>query len=77
MQELSLIENWHRVNLESLETEKFLWNLWEKGSGEGRYSSYVNMAKRLGLSKNTLQHILGAHVVREELGISAQSGAPS
>ncbi len=77
MQELSLIENWHRVNLESLETEKFLWNLWEKGSGEGRYSSYKDMGKKLGLSISTLQNILKAHADRCELGLETAMATPS
>ena len=32
--ELSLAENWHRLDLESAETEKFVYQLWRDGSKE-------------------------------------------
>lgn len=70
MQELSLIENWHRVNLESIEAEKFLWKLWKDGSGSGRYKSYADMAKKVGMKEGTLSIILRSHQDRLALQIS-------
>lgn len=65
MQELSLIENWHRVNLESLETENFLWKLWEIGHSSKRYGSYNDMSRKLGMSAAVLGKILKAHEDRK------------
>ena len=66
--ELSLIENWHRLALEPREAERFIADLYEDGIKSGRYKSIGDMARKTGISPQTLKEILLAHKEREELG---------
>lgn len=66
--ELSLIENWHRVNLESQEAEKFIYDLWRDGQRTGRYKSISDMARKLGINERVLRMIIQAHEDRKSLG---------
>jgi len=65
--ELSLIENWHRQNLNSVETERFIYKLWENGKKTGRYKSISDMAKKLGIPAVTLRAIIHAYEDRQKL----------
>ncbi len=67
------------MNLESLETEKFLWNLWIKGGpyGEEKYKTKSDMARTLGVSVYTLSNILKGHEDRDELNILSMDNPPS
>lgn len=67
--ELSLIENWHRLALKSVEAEKFLAKLYEDGVKVGRYKSVNDMSNRLGIPEGTLREIIVAHKERNELNI--------
>ena len=66
-----MIENWHRLNLDSLEAERFIYRLWEKGKESGRYKSIADMARKLGIPKLTLYNIIKAHEERIEYDIPA------
>ncbi|MEM3628924.1 MAG: ParB/RepB/Spo0J family partition protein [Candidatus Bathyarchaeia archaeon] len=66
--ELSLVENWHRLALEPHEAERFIVGLYKDGIRLGRYTSVEDMARKTGISRQTLQEILLAHKEREELG---------
>ena len=62
-----MIENWHRLNLDSLEAERFIYKLWEDGRKSGRYKSIADMARKLGLKEWTLRTIIRAYEDREKL----------
>lgn len=68
--ELSLIENWHRLDLQPIETEKFVVNLYEEGFKTGRYKSINDMSKKTGISYGTLSELLSSHKERKELELS-------
>lgn len=65
--ELSIIENWHRQNLDSMETENFLSELYEKGSKDGRYESIYDMSRKTGIPRTTLQELISAHQQRKDM----------
>ena len=70
--ELSLAENWHRLNLESAETEKFVYQLWKDGGPgkDGKYLRYKNssdMAKRLGIPYDVIKRTIKAREKKMEL----------
>jgi ParB family chromosome partitioning protein len=62
--ELSLIENWHRVDLTSIERENMISALWESG----RYKNHEELAKRLGIKAASIKKYLQAKSDREKLG---------
>jgi ParB/RepB/Spo0J family partition protein len=68
--ELSLIENWHRLALQTVEAERFIAGLYENGTKAGWYKSLTDMAKKLGINQTTLFEIVSAHNEREELELS-------
>ena len=68
--ELSLIENWHRLALKTIEAEKFIAKLYENGVKAGRYKSLSDMAKKTGITQSTLSEILSAYEEREKLELS-------
>ena len=63
--EKSLIENWHRVNLNTVEGENAIKALWESGN----YKSIRDLARKTGISDGNLVNILKASDEREVLGI--------
>jgi ParB family chromosome partitioning protein len=71
--ELSLIENWHRLNLESHEAERFIYQLWVDGKSAGRYNTITDMARKLGMNYPTLFTIIKAYEDRRKLGISGDT----
>ncbi|MCL0093243.1 ParB/RepB/Spo0J family partition protein [Dehalococcoidia bacterium] len=66
--ELSFIENWHRLALEPIETEKFIAGLFEDGTKAGRYKSVKDMSKKTGIPRQTLEEIILAFYEKKELG---------
>jgi len=70
--ELSLVENWHRLNLDYKESEKFIVALYEKGVQSGHYKSLEDMAKKTSIPRSTISTIISAHQDRKELGIEEQ-----
>ena len=70
--ELSLTENWHRLNLGTVEAESFVANLHEEGRQTGRYKSIRDMSRKTGVPYPTLSALLSAHKEREELAIDSQ-----
>lgn len=64
--EISIIENWHRLRLAPLESEKYLAELYEDGLKEGRYKSVRDMARKTGISNQTLNPLILAHKDRIE-----------
>ena len=70
--ELSLAENWHRLNLGTAEAESFIAFLYEDGKKEGRYESIRDMSQKTGIPDRTLSELISAHKEREELRINAQ-----
>jgi len=69
--ELSLIENWHRINLENREAENFIVSLYQKGVETNRYKNVNDMARKTGVSESTLRSLVNAHHVREEISVDA------
>jgi len=67
--ELSLIENWHRLSLQTSEAESFIFGLYENGIDSGWYKSVNDMAEKMGIPSGTLREIIISHREREELGI--------
>ena len=67
--ELSLIENWHRLPLQTIEAENFIFNLYKDGIESGWYKSVNDMAKKIGVAEGTLREIITAHEERHKLGI--------
>lgn len=65
--ELSLIENWHRLALQTTEAERFIAKLYENGAKAGWYKSLNDMAKKTGIPQQTLSDITSAHKEREKL----------
>ena len=65
--ELSIVENWHRQNLASQESENFLYELFEKGIKAGRYQSIADMSRKTGVPETTLRALINAHKDREQL----------
>lgn len=65
--ELSLIENWHRLALQTIEAERFITKLYEDGVNAGWYKSINDMAKKTGIPQTTLSEILTAYKEREKL----------
>ena len=70
--ELSLAENWHRLNLGTVEAEGFITPLYEDGAKTGRYKSIRDMSRKTGVPYRTLSEIISAHKERKDLGIDAQ-----
>lgn len=68
--ELSLIENWHRLSLQTGEAENFIYGLYEDGLKAGWYKSVNEMSKKLGINQKTLTEIITTHKERNELDIS-------
>jgi len=68
--ELSLIENWHRIALQTIEAERFIVKLYENGVKGGWYKSINDMAKKIGIPRSTLSDILTAYEEREKLELS-------
>lgn len=68
--ELSLIENWHRLALQTTEAERFIAGLYENGVKAGWYKSLKDMAKKLGINQSTCFEIVSAHKEREKLELS-------
>lgn len=60
--EKSLIENWHRVNLKSIEGENAIYSLWKSGN----YSSILEMSKKTGISDGTISHIIKTKETRNQ-----------
>ena len=65
--ELSLIENWHRLALQTIEAERFIAKLYENGTKAGWYKSLNDMAKKTGIPQTTLSEIVSAHEERKKL----------
>lgn len=59
--EISLIENWHRKNLTSMERENMIYLLWVSN----KYLSKKNLAERLGISENAIIENINAKEFRE------------
>ena len=70
--ELSLAENWHRLNLGTMEAESFIADLYEGGRKTGRYESIRDMSRKTGVPDSTLRALISAHKEREKLRIDAQ-----
>lgn len=70
--ELSLIENWHRMNLVSNESENFITYLYEQGKKAGRYDSLRDMHKKTGIPWSTLRGIVAGHEDRVNLVVGDQ-----
>lgn len=66
--ELSFIENWHRLRVDSVRVEDFIASLYEDGVKKGRYRSVKDMAKKTGIPRQTLQEIILSHGEKKELG---------
>jgi len=67
--ELSLIENWHRLALQTKEAESFIFRLYKNGLKSSRYKSVNDMAKKTGIPEGTLREIITAQKEKNELGI--------
>lgn len=65
--EISLIENWHRIDLEPNEKEKFIYRLWEQGKEIGRYESIRDIAKKTGIPSGTVKELILANEERKEV----------
>ncbi len=61
--EKSLIENWHRVNLNTVEGENALNTLWESGN----YKSHIELGKKLGIPQQTISDVIRGKKERESL----------
>jgi len=59
----SLIENWQRENLSSVEKEKYLWKIWNVG----KFKTHKELGKALGVSEGNIQGILRAREIRKNL----------
>lgn len=71
--EIGIIENWHRLRLEPLESEKYLAELYEDGRKAGRYTSILDMARKTGIPDGTLNTILISHKERIAQNLSSMS----
>jgi len=65
--EISLVENWHRLNLNTIETEEFIYKLWREGKEKGRYNSINDMSKKIGIPFTTLKDLIYAYEERKEI----------
>jgi len=65
--ELSLIENWHREDLTSVERENMVYDLWKTG----KYKTRKELAKTLGTHEQTIFTILDAVKFRKKEDIAA------
>jgi len=63
--EKSLIENLQRDDLTSVERENAIGNLWDSK----RYSSYKELARKLGIDSAGVSHIINAKEFRNKSGI--------
>lgn len=70
-EEKSVVENYQRGDLEGEELEDIVHSLWVKGNGT-RYSDRSVLAKRLGMSRWTLDSHIEAKESREGLGLKSQ-----
>lgn len=64
--EKSLIENLQRDDLTSVERENAIWQLWESK----RYKNHSDLARKLGVDKSGVSHIIGSKEDRDKLGVS-------
>lgn len=67
--EISLIENWHRADLTSVEKENALWDLWNSG----KYESKLELGKKLGLSERHIGRIIEARNFRKKTDAASVS----
>lgn len=64
--ELSLIENWHREDLSSVERENMVAALWETG----KYKTKEELAKRLGAGRRRVNQLISAKEFRNRVPIN-------
>jgi len=69
--ELSLIENWHRLALDPIEAEGFIYRLWNDGKESKRYVSIQDMSRKTGIPQRTLYGIILSIKEKEELEMTA------
>lgn len=69
--ELSLVENWHRLDLGTVEAESFIASLYEDGRKIGRYKSISDMSRKTGIPQSTLSELITASGVRKDLKLSS------
>jgi len=70
--ELSIVENWHRQNLASRESENFLYELFERGIEAGRYKTIADMSRKTGVPETSLRALINAHKDRKILHVDAK-----
>jgi len=68
--EISIIENWHRLKLEPLESEQYIAELYADGLKDGRYTTVADMSRKTGLPKPSLQRFISSHRDRIEQKIN-------
>jgi len=67
--ELSLIENWQRVDLESTERENMVVALWNTGN----YKSGAELARTLGVDRTEITTLIKVKDVRDKEGLMTSS----
>jgi ParB/RepB/Spo0J family partition protein len=70
--EISLVENWHRLDLEPNEKENFVNHLWKDGEKSGRYKSIRNMSDKTGVPFATLKDLISASDDRRDMSGATQ-----
>lgn len=63
----SLLENWQRQPVKTVENERFIVNLYQDGMKSGKWKSVNDMSKKTGIPQITLNRILLASKDREKL----------
>lgn len=69
----SLIENWQRAAVESPQNEKFIADLYEEGLQKNKWKNVLDMSRKTGIGRRTLEGIVLAHKDKEELEIGNDS----
>lgn len=71
--ELSIIENLHREDLNDIEKEKFIFDLWSDGMKAGKYASVADMGRKTSMPEGVLRNLLNGYKDRNSLKIPMDS----
>lgn len=69
----SLVENWQRQAVKTVENEKFIVTLYQEGLQSGKWKSVNDMSNKTGIPNQTLYKILEAGKEREKLRLGGTS----
>ena len=69
----SLVENWQRQPVKTVENERFIVQLYNEGIKTKKFKSLRDMANKTGISQGTLSSIINSYKDRQTLSCSSEN----